>query len=286
MTADKRRAGGLLLVLLSALCLSIAPTLVKIGLAAQVDPVTLVALRLITATAAFWTLLPLFWPSALCIDRRGLVRCAAVAAANSVSLLSFYTALTRIDASLAHMIFSLFPLVVLLLLAARGERIERRSIVRLGLGLLGIYLLIGLSGPIDLTGVLLVLTAVVGYALHATLIQWTLGSYPSQTVALYIVSFMALIVTAVRLLQPRPWTAPAPVGWGVILTTALISTVVARLALFAGIQRVGSGQAALLGLSETLLSVLWASLFLGERLTAAQWTGGLLILASAVLVVP
>jgi drug/metabolite transporter (DMT)-like permease len=106
-----------------------------------------------------------------------------------------------------------------------------------------------------------------------------------QTMALYVVSFMAVIVTAARLLQPVPWQMPSPVGWGVILGTGLISTVAARLALFAGIQRIGSGQTALLGPIETALTVLWATLFLGEQLSPVQWAGGLSILVSALLAV-
>lgn len=58
------------------------------------------------------------------------------------------------------------------------------------------------------------------------------------------------------------------------------------LILFAGIRRIGSAQTALLAPVETLLAVSWAVLFLGDRLPALQWGGGVLILLSMVLVVP
>jgi drug/metabolite transporter (DMT)-like permease len=132
---------------------------------------------------------------------------------------------------------------------------------------------------------LLAAAAAVAYALHLTLGQVYLSQVRPQTMALYVVSFMALIVTAARLLQPVPWQMPSLVGWGVILGTGLISTVAARLALFAGIQRIGSGQTALLGPIETALTVLWATLFLGEQLSPVQWAGGLSILVSALLAV-
>jgi len=274
---------GVLLILLSVACGSIAPVLIKVGLGAGVDPVTLLTLRLVVATAIFWVVFALFWPDWLRIDGRGLAGCAAVAAASATGYFCFYWALTRIDASLAPMIFSLFPLVVLLLLALQGEPIMRHSLVRFSLGMLGIYLLIGPGGRVDLVGAMLVVCAAVGNALHMTLGQWYLSHVRPQTIALYVVSLMALMMTAARLLQPVPWQMPSPVGWGVILSTGLISTVVARLAMFAGIQRIGSGQTALLGPSETLLTVLWATLFLGERLSPVQWAGGLAILTSALL---
>jgi drug/metabolite transporter (DMT)-like permease len=136
---------------------------------------------------------------------------------------------------------------------------------------------------VNTTGALLVLVAAAAYAFYLTLSQWYLGDYPPQTVALYVISLMALVTTAARLLQFEPWQPLSPSGWGVVLATALFSTVLARLAIFAGIQRIGSGQTALLGMTETFLTVLWAMLFLGERLSPIQWGGGILIVGSAML---
>jgi drug/metabolite transporter (DMT)-like permease len=48
---------------------------------------------------------------------------------------------------------------------------------------------------------------------------------------------------------------------------------------------IGSGQLALLGPLETMLSVIWAVLFLHERLSLWQFAGGALILLSAALAV-
>jgi drug/metabolite transporter (DMT)-like permease len=283
MTARKRYRSGLVLVLLAVVCMSIVPALVKVGLAEAADPYTLLALRLLTATAALWIVLLLFSPRLVRIDRRGLAGCVAVAAANSTSLLSYYLALTYINASVAHMLFSLFPVAALLFLAFRGERITQLSLVRLGMAILGVYLLIGPGGQVDPAGVLLVLGSAVAYALYLTLSQWYLSQYPPQTVALYVISLMTLVTMAARLLQFEPWKPLSPSAWGVVLATGLISTVLARLAIFAGIQRIGGGQTALLGTTEVFLAVLWAMLFLGERLSPIQWAGGMLVVGSAVL---
>jgi drug/metabolite transporter (DMT)-like permease len=270
MTTAKQDRVGLLMALSSVVYLSAAPILIKVGLAAEVDPVTLLTLRMAVATAIFWGV---------------FLFCAAVAAANTTSLYCYYWALTRIDASVAHMIFAFYPAVALLLLALRGERITRRSLVRVELGIFGVYLLIGPGGQVDPVGALLVMGTASSYALHMTLGQWYLREVRSQTVALYVVSLMALMMTVIRLLQFRPWQSPSLVGWGAILGAALVSTVLARLAMFGGIQRIGSGQTALFGPIETSLTVLWAILFLGERLSPVQWLGGLLILVSGMLVV-
>jgi drug/metabolite transporter (DMT)-like permease len=283
MPTHRNYVGGLILALLGVLCVSVAPTLIKVGLTAAIDPVTLLALRMISAAIVFWPLSLLLWPDKLRIDRRGLKACAAVGLTNTISLLCFYLALTRIEASVGLIIFSLYPLAALLMLAVRGERITGRSYIRLGLAILGVYFLLGFTGTVDLLGILFALGAATGYALHMNLIQWNLSSYASQTVALYTITTMALLTTIIRLLQCVPWRPLSPIGWGVVLGTGVVATILARLALFAGIHRVGSGQVALLGPVETFFSTLWAILFLGEQLTVWQWIGGLLIVLSAML---
>ena len=85
------------------------------------------------------------------------------------------------------------------------------------------------------------------------------------------------------LFQRRSWQDLSPSGWMVILVTGLVSTFVARLAMFAAISRIGSGQVALMGPPQVLMSVVWTQIFLDERLSALQIIGGLLILASAIL---
>ena len=85
------------------------------------------------------------------------------------------------------------------------------------------------------------------------------------------------------MLQFAPWAGLTSVAWGVVTITALVSTVMARLILFAGIRRIGSGQAAHLAPVETLLTVNRAGLLLGEHLSTPQWLGGILVVASVLL---
>jgi drug/metabolite transporter (DMT)-like permease len=281
MLRSDERSRGVFYILVSVLSLSVAPTMIKVGLSAQVDPILLLAWRLVISAGFLWLVFALFRRRVLAIDGAGLRDCALVGMANGTSLLCYYLALARINASIAHIIFSLYPLIALLMLALRGEPLTAMKGIRLGFALVGVYLLIGPGGQVDLVGASLVMGTAIFYALHYNLIQWRLGAYPPQTSALYAITVMAVYVSAVHgVLTPN--LAPiSSTGWWVIVGTALVSTVVARLGMFAGIRLIGSGQAALLGPLETLLAVMWAVLLLGERLSAMQWLGGLLILASA-----
>jgi drug/metabolite transporter (DMT)-like permease len=51
----------------------------------------------------------------------------------------------------------------------------------------------------------------------------------------------------------------------------------------AGIRKLGGGQTALLLPVETMLSVCWAALFLGERISSRQSAGAILVLSSVLL---
>jgi drug/metabolite transporter (DMT)-like permease len=161
--------------------------------------------------------------------------------------------------------------------------------VRLALGLSGVYLLIGpgsaLKGGIDWLGVALVFVTIFVSAIHLVLIQWFLQRYDARTVTLYTVATMTLVSIGFWLSQGTEWHDPGWSVWLIILVLAVVSTYLSRLALFAGVRHLGSGQVALLLPLETLLTVTWSVLFLHEWLTLWQWVGGLLILLSALLAV-
>ena len=183
------------------------------------------------------------------------------------------------------MMLSMSPLVVLSLLALRGERFTRRHIVRLALGLGGVYLLIGPGGQVDWVGVISALAAVLMFAFQLVIVQWFLQGYDPRSIALYSLIPMTIVIGGWWLIQDIAWQTPTLEGWLAIGSLAVVSTFLARVMLYAAIRRIGSGQMALLTPLETLLTILWSIIFLGERLTFMQWIGGGFILLSALLAI-
>ncbi len=277
---------GVIFVLVGMLSLSIAPTLIKLGLSENEAPIPLLAARLWVAALILWFVMGIFQPHLLRIDRRGLLSCMALGLTNSISLSSFYMALNYIDASLATVIFASHPIVVLVVLQWRGEPLNQRKIVRVILAVMGIILLIGISGQIQWQGVLFAMSTALFYGIFLVLLQELVHDYPSQQVTLYVISTMALIVGTIFLIfYPLDFTFSST-GWTVIFVTGAISTVVARYAIFTGVQKIGSSQTALLGPVETLMIVTWAILFLHESLSSWQILGGGFIILSALLAAP
>jgi drug/metabolite transporter (DMT)-like permease len=63
-----------------------------------------------------------------------------------------------------------------------------------------------------------------------------------------------------------------------------VSTVVAILTFFAGLERVGPSAAAILSVFEPVVTVVLAALVFGDSLAAIQVLGGALVLAAVVVV--
>lgn len=275
---------GTVLIFLAILCLSVVPPLVRVGLTEDVNPIPLLAIRMLIAAVVLWVVFGLANRQVMRIDRRGLMACALVALSDTFASMCYYYAFTNISTSIAHVVFSVYPVMTISLLAIRGERFTKLQIIGLALALTGVFLLVGPGGHVSFAGVLQALGAAFGYAGTLTFTQWFLRDYDPRTGALYVLTFMTVLMAFISFVQWQPLETISTTGWVVIVLTAIVSTAIARLLLYAGIRRAGSGTAALLAPAETMLVVSWALLFLRDRLSAGQWGGGLLVVASMYLV--
>ena len=284
MNNSLAKSAGFIYLLLYTFLSSTVPIAGKIGLGQDVSPFELVAVRMALAAVVLWVYFLSFRRDALKLDRAGLIGCMMAAMANCFSTSSYFFGLSYIDASLAIVVFmTAFIPAVMLLLMIRGEFPSRLDLVRLVIALIGIYLFVGLTGNVSWTGLLFMIATAFFFALYMTIIQVRLGGYDSQTVTLYTMTFMGILLSIAYL--AAGYRAPQfdTPTWGTVLWLAIVATALARLFLFAGIKVAGSRQAALLSPLETLLSVLFAVLLLGESLTLPQWLGTFFVITSVAL---
>ncbi len=273
---------GLLFVLLASVGLSTVPTAVKIGLDEGVSPLQLLTPRMLLGCALLWAYVGLTRPHRIRIDRRGRWSCAVAGVLNTISLTLFYLALTRLDAGVAIVIFSVYPAMLLALLAVRGEPIARLDWLRLALAVGGVALVVDVRSGLDPLGVLLILGCAGVYTLYVFVVHTRLVAYPSSSTAVWIVTFFTLGVVLLFGLD-APAVSLSPTAWGVVLWSGVIGTAASRVAMLEGIKLLGGGQTALLMPAETVLSVAWAAMLLGERMTPIQVVGSLFVLTSIVL---
>jgi drug/metabolite transporter (DMT)-like permease len=74
-----------------------------------------------------------------------------------------------------------------------------------------------------------------------------------------------------------------PLGWAAIVAMALISTVLAIVTFFAGLERIGPSRSSTISTLEPVVSVMLAALVLGESFNMLQVLGGGLILVAALV---
>ncbi|MCS7251154.1 MAG: DMT family transporter [Anaerolineae bacterium] len=278
---------GIAAALFSAVMLGWAPILAKLAYQAGADPTAVVILRTGLASLTLWVLYLIYppWRRYLYIYPVGLLGCLAVGFTNAVGSVFYYLGLYRLDAAVAHLIYSMYPILVALMIRLNGEPIPTLTGLRMLLASVGLIFLLGrFHGAPDLFGVLLMLLSSGLYALHVVLSQRVLYEMPAQTLALYGLTAMAAFtpVAGWVLGNPRP---PVPSdSLGPIFTMAVV-LVFSRLGMFIGVKHLGGAQAALLTLAEILVTVSLAVGWLGERLTWIQWAGALLMVTSVILVI-
>lgn len=272
--------------LLSAVVLGLTAVFGKQAINAGTPPITVVMLRTVIATALLWSAYLLVRPlrQFMYIYFVGIVGCLSAGLINGVGSIMFYAGLSHMHASLAQMLYTIYPLLLTLLSRLDGYPISRFTVLRLGLAIGAVYLLVGVdSGHTDVIGVLLMLGSGALYALHLAVNQRVLYDVPAPTVTLYTLTAMSLTVGVAYFIAGRPIMPPSLAAWNSVGLLTIV-TLISRLALFAGVKRLGGVQTALLGLSELLVTVLTASVLLDEKLSPIQWLGAGLLAASVLLI--
>ena len=270
-------------MILASFFLGWAPILGKLAYGGGATPYTVVSLRTVVAAAVLWALAAVFWPQEIRISLQDLIGCISVGAVNGFGSLLYYTSLSYLEASQASLLNTLYPLWVALFLFASGQALTRLTLTRLALSTFGVYLLTSMgSGEVNWLGVTLMIASAATYGWHLVLGQWVLAEISSRKASPYILTTMAAVVGVARALQGQAVEPILSTGWIAILGLGL-TTALSRFTMFSALERLGGIETGITGVLELLVSLLLAFLILGERLSAIQWIGGVLLIVSLIL---
>jgi drug/metabolite transporter (DMT)-like permease len=192
----------------------------------------------------------------------------------------FFAALNHASAGLVALLLYAYPTLVVLLSAAfLHERLTAARLALLAASFAGLALTLG-GGQGTPTGIALGLAAAVFYSVYIVIGARELGGTDALA-STTVVCLSAAATLALSALVTEPRFPGAAWGWAAIGAIAVVSTVVAILAFFAGLKRVGPAVASVVSTLEPVVTVALAWLVLGETLTPAQLAGGALVLACA-----
>ncbi len=281
---QQAKRNGIRAALLSALVLGTTPILGKVAYASGMNPYSLTAVRTLIAAGALW----LFYLSIkknrkfIYIYPAGILISAAAGALNGLSSLLYYNGLTLIDAGVGQMLYSLYPLFVVIIRRLDGQRVSNWTKVRLVMALTAVVLIVSpKGGNIDWLGAALMLGAGLTYAMHLAVSQRVLYEMPAPTVALYVLTSMTVVVCTAYVLH-----GPSAIPLTGLPPTLMLAgiTVASRLLMFLGVKQLGSVQTALLGVTEILVTLILSIIILNEQMVARQWIGAAILISSLLLI--
>ncbi|SNS94956.1 drug/metabolite transporter, DME family [Geodermatophilus saharensis] len=197
--------------------------------------------------------------------------------------LAYFSAVERAGVSIATLVaLGLAPLLVAVGGTLLGAgRPNRTTLVALGVALVGLTLLVGVSAGADTgTTVLLGALTATGSALGYAVVTLAGGGVPAG-VPVTLAGFAggALLLTPVVLAEGL--TVPSDgVALAVLLYLGLVPSALAYRLFFAGVRTVPGAVASIVTLLEPLTATVLATAFLGERLEPAAVAGGVLLLAA------
>lgn len=273
MKEPKGRTTGINAALVSAFFLGLAPVFGKAAMGAdKFSPYAVVALRTSMAALLLIFIMLVFKRRFLYIYPAGLLGCLIAGAVNGTGSVFYYVGLSKLNASVAQMLYALYPFFVAFWLQLDRQSPSRLTVFRIFIASISAFLLTqASSGGIDMWGVFCMLVAAALYALHLPINQRVLYDVPAPTVTVYTLVAMSFIVIPAYFAFDGAWPeVNAP--WAPVLALTLV-TFFSRLLLFLGVKHIGGMQTALLGLGELLVAILFSHLLLGENLTPLQWFG-------------
>lgn len=284
-----RHHAGVGIVAVSAAAFAVMTMCSKKAFEDGVNVPTMMLGRFIVATTLFWLIVAVrrragrggTRPSARLVVI-GLASGAVVYAGQAALV---FSALERIDAGLAILLFYVHPAIVLAVAWALGkERAGRERLIALGLASVGLALLLltGDSRGVAASGILLALGAAAVYTLYLLLCDGAMRETDPFVLA-GLVATGALVAYAV-VGSGAGWIQldlpPSAFGWTAGVGLATIGGIGGVLL---ALPLIGPSLVSLISTLEPLLTVLLAFVLFDERLGPAQLAGGALVLVAVVL---
>lgn len=291
-------AGAVLV--LGAILFSCKAILVKLSLPYGIDPVSLLALRMIFAVPAYIAILTFCLRSKQAKqERKVAMLLQEFPSVIFLGVLGYYLAsyfdfvgLAYIDASLERVILYAYPTLVLLISAIwLKQRVSSHQVIAILFCYAGIFVALRL-GKTNVQhenlwlGAGLIFLSALAYAAYLVgsgqliprLGVWTFTSCAMIVSAVCVITHFLLSAPEASL-----WSHPLPV-YGYAFAMAIFSTVIPSFLISIGIKRIGASNAAIFGGIGPISTIVLANLVLDESLTIAQLCGTALVIVGVIYI--
>jgi drug/metabolite transporter (DMT)-like permease len=273
---------GVFLILISGSSFGTLAIFARLAYEDGVTPITLLFLRFGIASLC---MLLIMWLRGIPIPRGwillGLAFMGGIGYVGQA--LSYFTALTLIPAGLVALLLYLYPAIVTILaVIILKERISKWKMIALLIALGGTVLTIGPTGGGQFLGVIFGLAAAFIYSIYILVgskITKQVTAIQSSTVVIVSAAIVSGGLVAIK----GPAFPATASGWASVIAIALISTILAIVTFFAGLERVGPTNASTLSTVEPAVTVVLAAWVLGEAISSTRILGGIMIIVAVII---
>ncbi len=276
---------GTLMILASAAGFATLTIFIKLAYMAGANTITILTMRFMLSSIILWPMLKLRGIS-VNIGAKTITRlCLMGALGYGVTSTCLTLAINHLPASLAAMLFYIYPaLVTLISFAAGDEQIAWHKSLALAICFGGLLLILGVSfSSINLTGVLFGLCAAAVYSGYIVVGNRVLKNINPLVATTYVCSSAGVAFTVIGLVQNSLVLSLPPAGWLAMAGIALPGTILGILLFFAGLCRIGAANASIISTTEPLITVLLSVALLDDKISLFQAFGGLLVIAGIMI---
>jgi drug/metabolite transporter (DMT)-like permease len=279
---------GLLAAVTAALLWAISGVCGKILMTGALSPARLVFYRCALGALILFAVLSLRYPKLLRLKQRDLPFFIAMGVLGlALTQFTYYSAIQALNVGLAILLQYLAPLWIVIF-----ERLYLRlpltriKILALSLALLGCSLISGETlGDLRLgtQGVFVGLMAGVCFAAYSLMTQHAARSYREGTILFYSLLLAALFWATAGPDSWQPLSQIETFKYWIIAYVAVFGTIVPYLLFISAMKYLTASQVGIISTLEPVVAAGIAWIFLGERLSALQMTGGLCVLTAILL---
>lgn len=261
-------------------------------IAGHVPPLTLSAIRVVLALII---LIPLAWSHLKCAPKPSKIELLQLIAMSvlgiTIPYVSLLLGLQHTSGTNASVIFATLPAVtntlLFLLYKFRPSKFQTLGMITSFLGLLIIFTHGSLSQLLTFKlgiGESYLFLNVLSIGLFNLLGQKIMKKFSSLVTSVYALSFAAIMLIPMGAWQLRTmaWNVSMS-GWLIILYMGCLAAGVAFFLNLYGINKIGSGKAAVFNNLQHIFSITLSVIILKESLTSYHWIGFLLVISGVVL---
>ncbi len=198
----------------------------------------------------------------------------------------YFIALKGLSASMTVLLLYLYPVFVAI--GARvflKEHLGILGTIAIPLASLGLVMLVwGDFSISNSTGFFAGLLSAIVYAIYILVSRRFLGQTDAITSSCWMQFGTGTSLMLLHFHSLERLTEVVIKGWQPILGISIISTVLAMVLFLQGLKKLSSAEASILNTSEPITAIFLAYLLLGETFSVGQIIGGLLVIASMVMI--